>query len=115
MVVPPASVTFPRQRSFAPSVTSVSYLKLRKTSGRIPSMKAVRPVINSNGVPSFQMKSIGSSSTLGREEEGKNGEKQSCVRLFQDKTATTRNKSKDALIEVKGLHCVIQNLNEERH
>ena len=34
-------------------------------------MKAVRPVIASNGVPYPQMKSVGSHSTSGREKEGK--------------------------------------------
>ena len=34
-------------------------------------MKAVRPVIVSNGVPSLQMNSVGSHSTPGMEKEGK--------------------------------------------
>jgi hypothetical protein len=34
-------------------------------------MKAVRPVITSNGVPYLQMRSVGSHSTSGREKEGK--------------------------------------------
>ena len=36
-------------------------------------MKAVQPVFVSNGVPSLQMRSVGSHSTTGREKEGKNG------------------------------------------
>ena len=35
-------------------------------------MKAVWPVIASNGVPYFQMSSVGSHNTSGREKEGKN-------------------------------------------
>ena len=34
-------------------------------------MKAVRPVIASNGVPYLQMRSVGSLSTSGREKDGK--------------------------------------------
>ena len=34
-------------------------------------MKALRPVIASNGVPYFQMRSVGSPGTLGKEKEGK--------------------------------------------
>ena len=33
-------------------------------------MKAVRPVIASNGVPYLQMRSVGSYNTSGREKEG---------------------------------------------
>ena len=43
--------------------------KIRKTSARRPSTKAVRPVIASNGVTCLQMRSIGSHSTSGREKE----------------------------------------------
>ena len=38
-------------------------------------MMAVRPVIASNGVPSLQIMSVGSHSTLAREKEGKQEER----------------------------------------
>ena len=44
--------------------------KPRKTPAKGPSMKAVRLVIASNGVPYLQMRSVGSHSTLGMEKEG---------------------------------------------
>ena len=49
-------------------------LNLRKTpetSARRQSMKAVRPVIVSNGNPNLQMRSVGSHNTPGKEKEGK--------------------------------------------
>ena len=42
-----------------------------KISARTPSMKSVRSVIASNGVPSLQMRSVGSHNTFGREKEGR--------------------------------------------
>ena len=50
------------------------YLTAKKTPknpARRPSMKAVRPVILSNGVPSLQMRSVVSHSTSGIEKEAK--------------------------------------------
>ena len=47
-------------------------LNLENTSARRPSdEEAVRPVIDSNGVSFLQMRSVGSHSTSGRENEGK--------------------------------------------
>ena len=43
------------------------------TSARRSSMKAVQPVIVSDGVPYLQMRSVGSHSTPGMEMEGKDG------------------------------------------
>ena len=48
------------------------YLAAEENPARIPSMKAVRLVIASNGVPYLQMSSAGSYSTSGRKKEGKN-------------------------------------------
>ena len=45
-------------------------LRLRKTSARRPSMKALLPVIASNGVSYLRMTSVRSHSTSGREKEG---------------------------------------------
>ena len=93
MAVPPAPVRVPSQRPLDPSVSSVKSvandkgdnemilglctdllafsLQPRKTSARRPSDEgAVRPVIASNEVPFFQMRSVGSHSTSGREKEG---------------------------------------------
>ena len=47
--------------------------KPRESSARRASMKAVRAVIASNGDPYFQMRSVRSHSTSGREKEGKKG------------------------------------------
>ena len=44
--------------------------KLRNTSARIPSMKAVRPVIATNGVLYSQMRSVGSFRTSEKEKAG---------------------------------------------
>ena len=90
MVVPPAPVWVPSQRSLTPSVASVTsvvndkgdnemilgtvhrspgiYLAAeenpQKTSARRQSDEGVvRPVIASNGVPFLQMRSVGSPST----------------------------------------------------
>ena len=51
-------------------VSNLRSRKTWKTSGRRPSIKAVRPVIASNGVPYLQMRSVGSHSTSGRKKEG---------------------------------------------
>ena len=48
-----------------------SWGKHGKTSASRPSMKAVRPVIASNGAPYLQMRSLVSYSTSWREREGK--------------------------------------------
>ena len=48
-----------------------SWGKPRKTSARRQSLKAVLPVIVSNGDPYLQMRSVGSHSTSGMEKEGK--------------------------------------------
>ena len=94
MTVPPARVRVPSQRPLAPSVTFVAndkgdnemipgavhrspgiYVtaeeKTRKPPSRSPLMKAVLPVIASNGVPSIEMKYVASHSTSGREMERK--------------------------------------------
>ena len=50
------------------------HISWQKTSARRPSDEGpVRPVIASNGVPYFQMRSVGSHSMSGREKEGKDG------------------------------------------
>ena len=55
----------------SPGISLKTEKKGRKTSARRPPMKAVRPVITSNAVPSLQMRSIGPHSMSGREKEGK--------------------------------------------
>ena len=94
MAVPPAPVRVPSQRPIVPNVTSVANNKgdnemipgavhrspgIRLTAEENPvklqlgppDEGAVRPFIPSNGVPYLQMRSVGSHSTRGREEEGK--------------------------------------------
>ena len=99
VAVSPAPVRVPSRRPLAPSVTTVtsvandkddneindpggcaqiswhlpySCAKPQETSAWRPSNQGdVRPVIASNGVPFFQMRSVGSHRTLGREKEGK--------------------------------------------
>ena len=43
----------------------------RVTSARRPSMKILRPVITSNGIPNFRIRPVGSYSTSGMEKKGK--------------------------------------------
>ena len=70
-----SSFRVPRQLPFASNVMSVSFDNKGENEmmpgARSPSMKAVRPIIASNGVPCLQMTSVWLHSTLRREKKEK--------------------------------------------
>ena len=62
-------------------------------------MKAVRPVIASNGVSSLQLRSIGSPSTSGRKERRKK-RNNSCCKIGKEKTISRDNRTQEEDISV---------------